>query len=262
MAGLLKERAPATDEGFDPDKFLGPDEFDPDKFLAAPSEPQGELSGTDRVGLGFMSGEDERRRYIQQKHPGAKFGKWKDQDVVFLPGEKSPRYVDDPKLTWNDAADFVGDIPGMVGGLVGSAAGSVAGPAGTVVGAGVGAATGEAGRKAIGRKYFLGEDAYQPDKLKGDLIDVGISGAAGSGGQVVSNAAVGYLGRRAAQKGLEAIGKEHGPEGRRGRARCRRQRGWRDRWARGAGRSPERWPQGPSLWRHQWRARAGRKPGR
>lgn len=205
--GLLKERAPAA-EGFDPDKFLGPDEFDPDAFLATPTEPQGELGAGARAGLGFMSGEAEKRRYLTKKFPGIKFGKWKDQDVVYLPGEKSPRYVDDPKLTWTDVADFAGDVPGAVGGLLGAAGGG--GTPASIALAGAGAAGGEAARKAIGRKFLLDEDIVQPDQIGADLKDIGISGVAGAGGQTISNAAVGYVARRAGQRAVENIGKNTG----------------------------------------------------
>lgn len=224
MAGLLGKPPlvpPADDsEDFDPNKFLrmappkkavaetADDEFDPNSFLSISATPQGELPAGARSALGFLSNDAEKRRYLSKKYPGIKFGKWKDQDVVYIPGETTPRYVDDPSLTFADIADFAGDAPGVVGGVAGGALGTGAAPgAGTVAGAAAGAAAGEAARKAIGRKFILGEDVIQEGQIGQDLTDIGIAGAAGAIGQGVSNVVTKQLAKRAGQKAIEDIGK-------------------------------------------------------
>lgn len=208
-------------EGFDPDKFLADNEvkvegFDPDQFLAeneAPA-PKGELGFSERTALGFLSGPAEKQRYLAKKFPGAKFGTYRDQHetdypTITMPGEKVPKYYDDPSLTPTDVADFVGDIPGMIGGAAGGLAG---GGVASIPAAGAGAAAGEVARKAIGRKFVLGEDVYQPEQLGEDLFDVGFSGALGSGGQAIGVGGKALLARRAGKQAAEKLAKEGAEE--------------------------------------------------
>ena len=214
-SGLIRKRAPAQappaddiDSLISEAKTLAPDEFEIDKIIAQSPVPQGELGFGTRAKLSFMSNEQERRKAILQDYPGAKFSTWKDKTVVLLPGENSPRYIDDPSWipTMADVADFAGDITGMAGGIAGAA---FAGPA-SIPGAMAGAAAGEAARKAIGRELILGEDAYNPDTVKSDAADVAISAGAGGIGQFGANKVTGFLRRQAQNRAASEIGKNTG----------------------------------------------------
>jgi len=183
---------------------------------------QGELGGVDRTVLGFASGDKEKAAYLKKKYPKIEIAQMdtgeKNKDgtpktvMVFKqPGEARYQYIDDPSLTWTDAADFVGDVPSAVLGMGAAALAAPTGPGAIAAGA-AGAGAGEVARKAIGRG-LLGIPNEQ--SLGEDAMDVGISTAAGAVFPAGLTAAKGLLNRGAKVAASEAadIGKQAVKEG-------------------------------------------------
>lgn len=186
---------------FNPDEFIAktaPQKaFDPDAFIAknkpvsGPPELLGELSVGDRMKRSFASGDAERKGLLQKDYPGIEFI---SDNLVKLPGEGGARYIDDPKYTATDIADFAGDIPVVAGGIAGSLMGGIPG---LVAGTGLG----ESARKAMGRGLIGIENQRG---LGGDLLDIAEAGVAaplleGAGNQIVAPAV------RAAGQGVKAV---------------------------------------------------------
>lgn len=170
--------------------------------------PMGELSASNRFGLSFASNQDERRGYLSRQHPGIEFFD-NDDNVVKLPGDKSPRYVDSPDTNLSDLFDFGGDVPVVAGGLLGGAVGSAAGPLAGTAGLAVGSGAGEGVRKFLGHQV-LGVPDKQTSEEKGQ--DIAMTGLlaplleAGSTAAIGGVKAVGGAVGGAVKKGAAKLG--------------------------------------------------------
>jgi hypothetical protein len=176
------------------------------------SVPMGELPFSNRFGLSFASNLEERRGYLDRQYPGVEFFD-NDENLVKLPGENTPRYIDSPEANFTDVFDFGGDVPVIAGGLLGSVVGgAVGGPAAPLTGAAglaVGAGAGEGVRKLLGHQ-IIGVPDKQTSQEKGE--DIAMTGLLapllemGSTSAIGGMKAVGSQAGGAVKKGLAKLG--------------------------------------------------------
>lgn len=173
-------------------------------------KPSGELPFGTRARLSFASGLDERQGLLKKLYPGIEFPEDEENNLVKLPGESNPRYIDDPKTSFTDVADFVGDLPVMAGGALGGGAGLLSGgPLAGTLGLAVGSGAGEGVRKQIGHGLLGVPDAQSNIEKSQDIAMTGIAAPifeamaqpAVAGAKMVGKAASGL-----AKKGVAKVG--------------------------------------------------------